>query len=90
MLQVQDTDAETRFAEILRTVVEEGETVVITRDGKQIARIQPPDNNMRNANMTPEERRAAVDKFIEQRKKWGPTGITLEEILAWRHEGHRY
>ena len=90
MLQVQDTDAETRFAEILRTVVEDGETVVITRDGKQIARIQPPDNNMRNANMTPEERKAAVDNFRKARKKWGPTGITREEILAWRHEGHRY
>ncbi len=90
MLQVQDTDAETRFAEILRTVVEEGETVVITRDGKQIARLEPPDNNMRNANRTPEERRAAVERFKEKRAKWGKTGITLEEILAWRHEGHRF
>ena len=83
MLQVQTTEAKAKFAQILRTV-EQGETVVITRHGKKIARIIPDED----AELA--ERKAAVERFKAIRKTWEPTGMTREEILAARHEGHRY
>ena len=83
MLQVQTTEAKAKFAQILRTV-EQGETVVITRHGKKIARIIPDED----AEIA--ERKAAVERLKELRKSWEPTGMTREEILAARHEGHRY
>ena len=83
MLQVRSTDAKARLAELLRTV-ERGETVVITRHGKKIARIVP------EADQERAERRAAVQALREARKNWSPTGMTREEILALRHEGHQY
>ena len=83
MLQVRSTEAKARLAELLRTV-ERGETVVITRHGKKIARIVP------EADQEHAKRRAAVQALREARKNWEPTGMTREEILALRHEGHRY
>ena len=83
MLQVQATEAKANFAELLRTV-ESGETVVITRHGKKIARLVP------DADQERADRKAVVERLREMRKKWQPTGMTREEILAARHEGHRY
>ena len=37
-----------------------------------------------------ERRRRAVDGFLESRRKWKKVKVTTEEILAWRHEGHRF
>ena len=34
-------------------------------------------------------REQAVDRFLEWRASRPPTGMTREEILAARHEGHR-
>ena len=36
------------------------------------------------------ERRRAVEQFEERRAGWKPVDISIEEILKWRHEGHRY
>ena len=33
---------------------------------------------------------AAVERFEAQRAKWKGAGMSLEEILAARREGHRY
>ncbi len=82
MPQVTATEAKARLAELLRTV-EAGETVVITRHGKKIAHLVPAADQERA------QRRAAVQRFLEKRATWKPTGTTVEEILAWRHEGHR-
>jgi len=83
MQKMQSTEAKARFAELLRTV-ENGETVAITRHGKTIAHMVPaPDQEQA-------ERDAAVDRLLELRRRWAPTGMTEEEILAARHEGHRY
>lgn len=110
MLQVQATEAKAKFAELLRNV-ESGETVVITRHGKKIARLVPDaelggikmsteeirearhgdsDSNSDAADQERAERKAAVERFKAIRKTWEPTGMTREEILALRHEGHRY
>ncbi|MDE2803062.1 MAG: type II toxin-antitoxin system prevent-host-death family antitoxin [Chloroflexota bacterium] len=82
MQKLPSTEAKARFAELLRTV-ENGETIAITRHGKTIAHVVPaPDQEQA-------ERDAAVDRFLELRARWEPTGMTEEEILAARHEGHR-
>ena len=83
MIQVQATEAKARLAELLRTV-EAGETVVITRHGKKIAHLVPAADQERA------QRRTAVERFLKRRATWEKTGMTREEILALRHEGHRY
>ena len=82
MREIQATEARTRFAELLRDV-EHGETVAITRHGKTIAHLVPAHAQARS------DREKAVDRFLERRARWAPTGMTREEILAARHEGHR-
>ncbi len=82
MREMQCTEAKARFAEVLRDV-EDGETIAITRHGKAVAHLVPV------LDREAEERKAAVDRFREARRQWAPTGMTREEILAARHEGHR-
>ena len=82
MREIQSTEAKARFAEILRNV-EHGETVAITRHGKTVAHLVPARDRERA------ERDAAVERLLALRERWAPTGMTDEEILASRHEGHR-
>ena len=68
--------------------VEEGETVTITRDGKIVAKLSP----VSETQVGSEEGRDEAQRFLEEvRELRGgrTTGVTREEILAWRHEGHR-
>ncbi len=81
MRHVQSSDAKARFAELLGQV-EQGETVVITRHGKPVARIVPDDGRRR------EEVEAALEGISALRKTMPK--LTLEEILSARHEGHKY
>ena len=37
-----------------------------------------------------ERRRRVVDGFLESRRKRGKINVSIEEFLAWRHEGHRF
>ncbi|MCY3505142.1 MAG: type II toxin-antitoxin system prevent-host-death family antitoxin [Chloroflexi bacterium] len=82
MREIQSTEAKARFAELLRRV-ENGETVAITRHGKTVACLVPAGDQEQA------ERDRAVERFLELRRSWAPTGMTEEEILAARHEGHR-
>ena len=82
MREVKITEAKSRLAEILRDV-EDGESIAITRRGKAIAHLVPPDTQ------SPEGNSAAVDRFLERRAKWHPVDMSIEEILEARHEGHR-
>ena len=66
----------------LLTEVEQGGTLVITREGKPIARIVPEKRE-------PHRSRAELLRDIEAFRKGMPR-VTIEEILAWRHEGHKY
>ena len=87
MREVPAAEVEARLAELLRRA-EGGEEIAITRDGRTVARLSPA----RHADPEPlsaAERSAAVRRFIEERKRWKRTGMTREEILAARHEGHR-
>lgn len=80
MKQVQASQAKTHLLELLDEV-EKGETIVITRHGKPIARLVP-DEDQRRADI-----RRAIEEIKEIRKHTKPA--TVEEILAWRDEGQR-
>ncbi|HEX7389446.1 MAG TPA: type II toxin-antitoxin system prevent-host-death family antitoxin [Acidiphilium sp.] len=81
MRDIQASEAKTHLPQIL-DAVERGETVRITRHGRPIARIVPEIGR----------RQAEIDKAIANikalRRRTGK--ITLEEILEFRHEGHKY
>jgi len=79
--EVQASEAKTHFARLLDEV-ERGETIIITRRGQAIARIVP------EARVRQEEIDQALDDLTELGKQTGT--ITVEEILAWRHAGHKY
>ena len=83
MREVQATVVKARLSELLRDV-ERGESITITRNGKKVAALVPIEDEER------EQRRRAVDRFMEMRRSWRLTGISVEEFMDWRHEGHRY
>lgn len=85
MLQITATEAKARLAELLRKV-EHGETVAILRHGRLVAHLVPSADQGRTA------RKAAVERFRAARARadWPRLNATLEEVLAWRHAGHRY
>ena len=82
MHTMQATEAKARLAELLRTV-ERGETVVITRHGKAIARVIPAREGERA------DRKQVVDRFRRRRDKWQPVAMSIDDILISRHAGHR-
>ena len=83
MREVQATEAKAHLARLL-SEVEHGETIAITRHGKPIAHLVPAEAQERAG------RRAAVERFEAWRAGWKGIEMSLEEILAARHEGHRY
>ena len=83
MREVQATEAKAHLARLL-SEVEHGETIAITRHGKPIAHLVPAEAQNRAG------RRAAVERFEAWRAGWKGIDMSLEEILAARHEGHRY
>jgi prevent-host-death family protein len=80
MREVQASEAKTHLPQLLDEV-ERGETIVITRHGKPIARLVP-DAERRRA-----EAAAAVAEIKALRK--GSPRITVEELLSMRDEGRR-
>jgi prevent-host-death family protein len=81
MREIQASDAKTHLPQLLDDV-ERGETLIITRHGRAIARIVP------EAHRRQEEIDEAVEAIKELRKRTGK--ITLDELLSARHEGHKY
>jgi prevent-host-death family protein len=81
MHAVQASEAKAHLSELLDEV-ERGETIVITRRGRAIARIVP-EIERRGA-----EIRTAIEAIKALRKRTGK--LTLQEILDARHEGHKY
>lgn len=81
MRQIQASNAKARLSELLDKV-ENGETVVITRRGRAIARLVPE----RSAQQ--KEIDAAIAS-IEARRRHAPK-IALKDLLSSIHEGHKY
>jgi prevent-host-death family protein len=83
--EVQASVAKTHFAQLL-DAVEHGETIVILRHGRPVARLVPDQ----------EGRRQRVREAIANIEKIGKKiraehgAMTIDEILALRHEGHKY
>jgi len=71
--------AKTHLSELLAKV-EAGEEVVIARGKDPIARL----TRIRKDN----DVNAVIEEIRAARARAKP--VTTEEILAWRHEGHRY
>jgi prevent-host-death family protein len=81
MREVQASEAKTHLPQLLDEV-ERGETLVITRHGRAIARIVP------EAQLRQEEIDNAIESIKALRKRSGK--ITSDEVLSARHEGHKY
>ena len=82
MREVQASEAKTHLPQLLDEV-ERGETVVITRHGRPIARLVPE----------AERRQAEIDEAIEgilALRKRLKNKITVEEILSSIREGRKY
>jgi prevent-host-death family protein len=79
MREIQASEAKTHLPQILDEV-ERGETFIITRHGRAIARLVPE----------AQRRQAEIDQAItglgDLRRRVGR--ITVTELLAARHEGH--
>ncbi|HEY3910261.1 MAG TPA: type II toxin-antitoxin system prevent-host-death family antitoxin [Stellaceae bacterium] len=78
--EVQASDAKTHLSRLLDEV-ERGETIIVTRHGRAIARIVPEAH-----------RRREIDDAIDDLKRLGKEvgHISIEELLSLRHEGHKY
>jgi prevent-host-death family protein len=81
MIEVGVYEAKTRFSELLEKV-EGGETVVVTRHGKPVARLIA-DEEVRRAKV-----QEIIDRMLEERKN--RPQVTIEEIIAWKNEGRRF
>jgi prevent-host-death family protein len=81
MREVQASDAKTHLPQLL-DAVERGETIVITRHGRPIARLVPE----------AERRRAEIQATIDGIKTLRHSGPTMsaEEIRAFINEGRKY
>lgn len=77
MREVQASDAKARLAE-LPTAVERGETIVITRHGRRIARLAPETGL----------EQAEIDRAIDDlaRFREGATKAPLQDLLRARHQ----
>lgn len=82
MREVQASEAKTHLPRLLDDV-ERGETVVITRHGRPIARLVP------EAGRRQAEIDEAVENILALRKRLEGKA-TAEEIVSSVHEGHRY
>ncbi|HWG04696.1 MAG TPA: type II toxin-antitoxin system Phd/YefM family antitoxin [Beijerinckiaceae bacterium] len=80
MRKIQASEAKAHLPALLDQV-ERGETLVITRHGKPIARIVPE----------PDGRKEKIDRVIAEIEEFRKTmpRISLTEILSARREGHR-
>jgi prevent-host-death family protein len=80
MREIQASEAKTHLPQLLDEV-ERGETLIITRHGRPIARIVP------ELDRRQEEVDKSLDAIMELRKRTGR--ITLEELLTARDEGRK-
>lgn len=81
MREIQSSNVKTHLPQILNDV-ERGETVVITRHGRPIARLIPELDAKR------EERNEVVETFKKLRSTM--PHVPLGELLDMLHEGHKY
>lgn len=81
MRKIQASEAKTHLPQLLDDV-ERGETLIITRHGRAIARIVPE----------VDRRQEEVDQALESIRalRKGNSRVTIEEVLSSRDEGRKY
>ncbi|HVB67825.1 MAG TPA: type II toxin-antitoxin system prevent-host-death family antitoxin [Acetobacteraceae bacterium] len=80
MREIQASEAKTHLPRLLDEV-ERGETLIITRHGRAIARLTP------EVDRRQQEIDAAIAALKALRRRTGK--ISVAELLSARHEGHR-
>ena len=83
MQQITLFDAKTHLSSIITAVEEEHAEFIITKRGKQVAKIVPID---RKLDLDIEEVFAAID---EVKREIRGNKLTLEEILRFKNEGRK-
>jgi prevent-host-death family protein len=78
MQTIQASEAKTHFLRILDDV-ERGESVIVTRHGKRVARLVP------EAEIDRERVQRAIDGMRALRQRTGK--VSLEEIISMKNEG---
>ena len=81
MIEVGTYEAKTRLPELLKRV-EAGETVLITRRGKPVARIVSDEEALQA------RRLAAIERIKQLRSRMA--NLSVEEIISARDEGRRF
>jgi prevent-host-death family protein len=81
MREIQASEAKTHLPQLLDEV-EHGASVIITRHGRPIARLIPEESVRRSARSEAVERLKALRATMPR--------VPLIELLAMRHEGHKY
>ena len=89
MREIQEGVAQDCLPQLL-VLVEQGEAVAITRDGKAVAHLVPAGRE----EVLPEEdvetrkrRKALAENFIQWREQQTPISPSLQELLDWRRSG---
>lgn len=81
MREIQSSEVKARLPQFLDDV-ERGETIIITRHGRAVAHLVPAPVRDRD------RVRRALDAITALRQTTGRVSVT--ELLASRHEGHKY
>lgn len=81
MHEIQASEAKTNLPRIL-TAVERGETIIITRHGRAIARLVPEEAA---GHATLQKVKAEISKLRRDMPH-----LTMDDILDARHTGHKY
>jgi len=100
MREVRSSELQSQLVDLLDDV-EAGETIVITRDGRPVARLVPeaPVTSTRSdplEGVSGSELRTApdgvevIERLRQLRAGLPKVGISIEEAIEMRHEGHRY
>jgi prevent-host-death family protein len=78
---IKIAEAKAHFSELIARV-EAGEELVIARGDLPVARLVPLEASKRA--------HAAIETLLALRDSGAIAPVTLDEIRAWRHEGHKY
>jgi len=81
MREIQASEAKTHLPQLLDEI-ERGETIIITRHGRAIARLIPEEKLRRGGRIEAVERLKALRATMPQ--------VPLAELLSMRHEGHKH
>jgi prevent-host-death family protein len=83
MREIQASEAKTHLPQLL-DAVEHGETIIITRHGRSVARLVP-EHRIRQERISAAV--AGLRDLREAIKEWAEKPFILDEIKAYRDEG---